>query len=306
MHWNDFGVIFQTNNLTPWIQSHAYVPTAIELPDRIRVFAAFWDAKQHGRIGYIDCCKNQPQQPIGYSTRPIIHDTAPSAFDSHGMTPLSIIKEVDHVRLYYAGWHLNHNKQDRYTLYTGLLIGDNNCEDFKHYSENLLLGPRNSQETVRTMGHVLKAFDRYYAWVATSAGTTHDNGKVRPIYDLYVLQSPDGLNWSSQQKLALKHKKEEILGYGRSAIWLNSKHQFEGLFSVRKWNGSYSSLLYATSHDGTHWSELTDTGKAFTPSMTCDSQSEVAFPNIIRQKGRLLMFYNGNNFGKDGLRLAIL
>ena len=51
MSWHDYGLIFKVNNLADWIVSHAYVPTAIALDDRIRVFVAFLDAYKFGRLG---------------------------------------------------------------------------------------------------------------------------------------------------------------------------------------------------------------------------------------------------------------
>ena len=50
MSWTDLGLIFRVDRLSEWAQSHAYVPTALDLGDRIRVYVAFWDADKHGRV----------------------------------------------------------------------------------------------------------------------------------------------------------------------------------------------------------------------------------------------------------------
>lgn len=44
MRWDKLGVVFNVQGRSAWMHSHAYLPTAIVLEDRIRVFLAFRDA----------------------------------------------------------------------------------------------------------------------------------------------------------------------------------------------------------------------------------------------------------------------
>src|SRR5436853_5132191 len=104
MSWTDLGLIFRVERLSNWAQSHAYVPTALDLGDRIRVYAAFWDAHKHGRLGYIDVDGDDPTKVLSFSSQPILADAGPGCFDSNGVTPLSIVRDGSTLRLYYAGW----------------------------------------------------------------------------------------------------------------------------------------------------------------------------------------------------------
>ena len=305
LSWTDYGVIFPVNNLESWAKSHAYVPTAIELDETIRVFVAFLSGKKHGRLGYVDVCRHDPRQIRGYSKSPVIEDAPEGYFDANGVTPLGIVREQDTMRLYYAGWEVVPDPLVRYRLQTGLLLGDPVKSYFKRYGVSPVIATRQVEENVRTGGCILKLPDGYHCWLATQKGSTSHMGKVLPVYDLEYLHSEDGLVWPEAQTNVFSHKPNEILGYGRSAIWLNEKHEFEGLFSVRNWDGNYTDIMYATSLDGIVWSSLSRSGMAFCAEMTCDGQTSVSFPNIIQQENRKLMFYNGNDFGREGLRLAI-
>ena len=68
-----------------WAQSHAYIPTPLVLPDRIRVFIAFWDNQQVGRIGYVDVNKNNPLKIINISSSPVLDIGEPGTFDDNGV-----------------------------------------------------------------------------------------------------------------------------------------------------------------------------------------------------------------------------
>ncbi len=89
MNWERLGRIFNANGQTKWMQSHAYLPTAYEIDaDRIRVFLAFRDEHQVGRLGWIDVSSSDPTHAIGFSERPALDVGRPGAFDDNGVTPL--------------------------------------------------------------------------------------------------------------------------------------------------------------------------------------------------------------------------
>lgn len=302
MAWQDLGIIFKVNNLFPWAVSHCYVPTAIAMNDYIRIFAAFWDANMYGRLGYVDVCSQDPRKVIRVSAEPIMADATPGAFDQDGVTPLSALKLNNQIRLYYAGWKKYNLENKRYTLFTGLATSTSN-DQFIRYSNACILGPRNASDHLRTGCMVMQDGNIWRNWFAAFEKTIIINGKSTPAYNLSVAVSNDGINWD-RETVVFPLIEGSIMGYGRSAIWMQN-NIYHGLFPVRSWNGKYSDILYSTSNDAINWQPLSKDGMAFTASHTCDQQTDVCFPSIIEQENRILMFYNGNNFGKDGLRLAI-
>lgn len=305
MSWQDLGVIFAVNNLSNWAASHCYVPTAIQLHDRIRVYASFWDQNKYGRLGYVDVAIDDPTEVIGYSPAPILEDSKIGLFDCDGVTPLSlVVNSNEDIRLYYAGWQKFDLPNKRYTLYTGLATSDNNATVFKRHTQNAIIGPRNHDDLVRTAGVVRNDDGLWRTWFASYNKTVAINNKLTPCYNLNTMSSADGIHWNNDEKTVFEVVDNAIMGYGRSAIW-QDKNTYHGLFSARSWDAKYYNMLYSTSQDGITWQPLSSDGMAFTVKHTCDNQTEVCFPSIIRQENRTLMFYNGNDFGKEGLRLAI-
>ncbi|MDH5723732.1 MAG: hypothetical protein OEY94_10495 [Alphaproteobacteria bacterium] len=313
MSWKDYGVIFKVDDLAPWAKSHFYVPTAISLGDVIRVYGAFWDENNYGRLGYVDLDANDPSKVIEFSRKPILDDAPQGLFDCDGVTPLSIVKEDDELRIYYAGWQKFNQTDKRYTIFTGLVISYDNGLTFQRFSNDPVIGPRTDKETVRTGGFTQifqgnNASEHVWrTWIATHVKDVDLNGKVTPAYNLETMISKDGKEWPDKQEVVFPIKENEILGYGRSAIWKDDVvGKFKGLFSVRSWDARYYGIYYSESYDGLEWDELSlDNRMSFSVSDTCDNQSEVCFPSLIHQDNRIFMFYNGNDFGKEGLRLAI-
>ncbi|OSQ48365.1 hypothetical protein [Thalassospira alkalitolerans] len=304
MAWIDKGLIFRVDRLEPWAFSHAYVPTTLLLRDRIRVYVAFWDQGHRGRLGYVDVSLSDPSVVMGYGQKPLVEDSV-GGFDCDGVTPLSIVKNNSEVWLYYAGWKRDANPEIRYRIFVGLLIGDADGSRFERFSDKPILGPRHDREYLRTGGFIMREHGKYRCWLATQKGIHHDHGKALPVYDLEYVASNDGIVWPEDQLAIFRHQPGKVLGYGRCAIWRTLKGGYEGLFPVRGWDGRYLNMLYSQSPDGTKWSELTSDGKAFDHMMTIDGQSSVSFPSVVHLGEEIAMFYNGDDFGREGLRLAI-
>ncbi|MDP9195309.1 MAG: glucosyl hydrolase [Pseudomonadota bacterium] len=303
MSWQDLGVIFPVSQLSDWAASHAYVPTAIALDDRIRVFVAFWDANRTGRPGFIDVDPEDPRKILGYSPRPLIPDSEPGCFDCDGITPLSVVRDGTGLRLYYAGWR-RLDTEARYTLFTGLAFSHDRGLSFQRHDRHPVIGPNTPGCTVRTGGVVLHDQGKWRCWYAEYQGQITVGDKTVPSYQLSTMDSADGIHWPDTSRMVFPVRPGHIFGYGRSAIW-KEQGQYHGLFSIRHVDGGYRYMGYATSPDGYTWTEPGQEGMAFSAEDTLDGQKEVCFPGLIFQNGRIIMFYNGNDFGRAGLRAAI-
>ncbi len=303
MVWKDYGVIFHSIHKKNWIHSHSYVPTAIVLKDRIRIFVAFWDKYQIGRIGYIDVDIYNPEHVIGYSKSPALDVGVNNQFDEHGVTPLSIVHDGYNYRLYYVGWKKLKNKKHRYTLFMGLALSQD-AISFKRYQYNPIIGPTKSNAYCRAGGYFLKQKNYWQCWYAEYQDLVHINNKYVPQYDLCYMISEDGINWPDTSTTIFKSGINKIFGYGRSSIW-QEKSIWNALFVKRHINKGYYDFEYAMSHNGINWLPQKNQLYNFDSSYTLDDQSSISFPNIINIQQQKYLFYNGNNFGQDGLRLAI-
>jgi hypothetical protein len=141
-------------------------------------------------------------------------------------------------------------------------------------------------------------------WFADFVENTMIGGKVTPSYSLSVIESDDGISWPDVG-IKVFDVNDQIFGYGRSAIW-REDDRYIGLFPIRYRDGGYRNIEYSESSDGIRWNPLSMSRFAFGPQHTCDRQQEVCFPSVIRQESQIILFYNGNQFGRDGLRCAVI
>ncbi len=304
MSWQDLGLIFRVNKQSHWMQSHAYVPTALDLEDRIRVYIAAWDEQKYGRLGYIDVHPHNPTEILGISEKPILEDAKTGSFDEHGVTPLSVIKYKDEIRLYYAGWQQVDDPYVRYKLFMGLCISECQGDKFVRFSEAPVVGPTNQNYIFRSGGFFLHEKNNWHCWYGEHVDQVEYDGKLGPRYSLNYMSSPDGLNWPSQSTPSLPIADGRINGYGRGNVWVKNDI-YNALFSVRGSDGLYRKIIRLQSKDKINWTEKTNDDFEFTPARTLDNQNEVCFPNLIFRQDKIIMFYNGNEFGREGLRAAI-
>jgi hypothetical protein len=278
--------------------SHGYVPTACVRDDRIRVFAAFWDEHRIGRIGYVDLDPHDPTRVIGHSNSPVLDVGAPGAFDEHGTTPMSVVADGDTMRLYYAGWQ--RSASVRYFLFTGLAVSHDGGGHFVRMSDVPVLDRQSGHFLVRT-GFIARHGDIWKAWIAQSDGMIDVAGKPTPAYSLGYLESADGVAWPATSELCFPQGQDGIFGYGRSAIW-NDADGYHAMLSVRRHSGYR--IEYAASRDGIHWATPGAGGFSLLPADTLDDQAETMFPSVVRVDDDLYVFYNGDDFGRDGVRCA--
>jgi hypothetical protein len=298
MPWNDLGVVFQACGQQPWMRSHAYVPTACLQGDRIRVFAAFWDENNTGRVGFVDLRSHDPTSVIGYSREPVLDIGAPGSFDEHGTTPMAVVADGDALKLYYAGWQ--RSPTVRYLIFTGLAVSEDEGASFARVSDVPILDRVPGHHLVRT-GFIDRHGPVWKAWIAESEGLAKIAGKMVPSYSLNYIESADGLSWPSRSRTCFSQGSDGIFGYGRSCIWRDSEG-YHAMLSVRRAMGYR--IEYARSEDGETWTSPGLDGFALLPDHTIPTQAETMFPSVVRVAGVLYAFYNGDAFGREGMRCA--
>lgn len=305
--WKRKGIIFKPDGKYSWMNSHAYLPTALLLDDRIRVFVSFWDTNKIGRIGFIDVEIDDPTKVIGYSKEPVLDIGKSGQFDEHGVTPLSVIHDdSDQLRLYYAGWQ--RDNQVRYFLFTGLATSHDNGLSFNRFSETPVIDRTNNLWQVRTGGCFLHFNDVWHTWYAEFSGQSlNRQGKLIPNYNWSYMHSDDGILWPERGQVCLKSIPGEIHGYGRASILQTNQEGFHAWLSIRTATYGYR-IGYTQSNDGIHWSEVDFEKKGLLPRQSGFDSEETSFASIINsptKESELIMFYNGREYGKDGLAVAL-
>lgn len=300
--WERLGRVYHETGNGSWRASHAYIPTAyLVSPDRVRVFLAFRDRDNMGRIGYVDVSASDPTQVLAVSEKPSLDLGKAGMFDEHGVSPLSLVFYGSNLYLFYAGWQ--RSESVRYLLFTGMAKSTDDGVTFDRCSEAPILDRRSGELLVRTGGFVYQHSDRWvFAYMGGSAQMTI-NGKPTPTYDMMVLTSLSPINWQGGGRRSLVPRRPEEFGFGRP--WVISEGGVCRMWlSVRNSTQGYD-LAYAESKNGTDWHRLDNMLRFEGPDESWESETR-SFASIVDTQAGRFMFYNGNDYGATGFGVARL
>lgn len=257
------------------------------------------DKNGMSRIGYLDIDPNNPLEVIALSDKPCLDLGNVGYFDEHGVVPCAITKINDKFAMYYAGYQ--QGKSVRFFAYSGLALSDDGITFNRH--QNVPILERSNDEILfRVIHSILPDKNGWRVWYG--AGNHFGDGlkKTLPTYNIYTMHSEDAIHYPRKGELALEAKGEEYR-VGRPYVFKhkNGYLMFYGYGSEQK---PYKIGL-ASSVDGKKWDRIDDSvifKKGFD-----DSDNEMqAYPSLVEVNGNFLFFYNGNNYGFDGMCCASL
>jgi len=300
--WERLGRVYHELGNGTWRASHAYIPTAfLASPERVRVILAFRDQRGMGRIGYVDVNALNPTEVVAVSEVPSLDLGGPGAFDEHGVSPLSLVRQGSTLYLFYAGWQ--RSESVRYFLFTGLAKSTDDGASFERCSAAPILDRRDGELLVRTGGYV---FEHGGIWIFAYMGGSSQmiiSGKPTPTYDLMTMTSATPLAWQGAGRRAIVPHRPAEFGFGRP--WIISEHGLCRMWlSVRDSSRGYG-LTYAESSDGIEWRRLDGALKFIGPQQEWDSSNK-AFASLVDTRAGRFMFYNGNDYGATGFGVARL
>jgi hypothetical protein len=299
--WEKLGPVFALEGARPdWMRSHAYLPTALVLGDAIRVFMAFRDEHNVGRMGWVDFSADGQFEVLGISERPCLDVGRPGAFDDNGVSPTAVVRDEDGaLRCYYAGWQLT--PRARYLLFTGAAASTDDGLSFTRLSETPVFERSSDELIVRSGAFVARDRGVWKAWYAAGSDLVQVGGQATPTYDLAYMESADGLLWPPAGQKTLRPKAPDEFGFGRSFVEAR-----DGLYhlwySLRSRTYGYY-IGYGVSADGQSWTRYEADGGLMPSPSGWDSEM-VGFPSIVDTPAGRFMFYNGNGYGATGVGVA--
>jgi hypothetical protein len=299
--WTKLGRVYVAPGAQDWAQTHAYLPTALALPDdRIRVFVAFLDEQRVGRIGFVDVDSRDPTRVIEVAGTPALDIGAAGEFDDHGVSPLSVFRRGAEVWLYYAGWQLG--TRIPYFLFTGLAVSRDEGRTFTRHARVPVFPRTDAEPTLRSGTFVMPDEGRFRAWYASGEGWIESGGKQMPTYELRYAESEDGLAWPARGEPCLVPRAPDEFGFGRPFL-----REEDGLlrmwYSIRSLSMGYR-LGYAESRDGRNWTRLDDEVGIDVSESGWDSEM-IHCAWVQQTEHGEYLFYNGNGYGETGFGVAV-
>jgi len=304
MKWRKLGLVWGPDGASKWAKSHAMLPTPIIQSDgSIRVFVTCCDAGNVGRPGFVDISQDDPTRVLRESRDPVLDIGRPGTFDENGAAALSVVQVGEScLRMYFVGFELG--TRIRYRLLTGLAESMDGGQTFKRIRCTPVLERSDAELYFRCGNHVVIEGKRHRMWYVAGSEWTEVNGKLMPVYVVKYLESSDGIDWEDEGRMCLDVSDADEHGFGRP--WVRRTNAgYEMFLSVRRRSlGSYR-LAYAVSDDGMNWRRRDHELGLDVSEQGFDSDA-IMYSAVCSTRAGTFLFYNGNDFGRDGFAVAVL
>ena len=272
-------------------------PTPEDLGEgNFRIYYSGRNIQNQSHIAWVDVSLNHPFCITRYSDCPILLPGDLGCFDDNGVTPSCVLDIGNGEKaLYYIGW--NPGSTVRIHLFGGLAISTDGGRSFNRWSRAPIIERSRTDPFLNTAPWVVRAEHEYRMYYVSGCGWRH---KDLPRYNIKMGRSRDGKVWQRDGQVCIDLGDESENALARPYV----------VFEDNLWKmwfahkGEKYRIGYAESLDGIAWTRRDDLAGIDVSPSGFDSDM-IEYAAVVRHDGRRFMFYNGNNYGVDGIGLAV-
>lgn len=296
MEWEKVGLVIRPDRKLWWARSHAMVPVPEQLQGSLyKIYFSSRDKNNRSHIGFAVLDLLKPEQIIDFSSEPVLAPGELGCFDDNGVTPSCIINANGRKLLYYIGW--NPGSTVRVHLFGGLAISDDGGATFTRYSRAPILERTRVDPFLNTAPNVVREDGIWRMYYVAGTGWAH---KDLPRYHIKYASSRDGLQWQRDGHVCIDFASAAENALARP--WVIKEGGIYKMWFAHK--GEAYRIGYAESADGINW-QRNDTLAGISVSPAGWDSEMIEYAAVVDYQGRKFMFYNGNNYGFDGIGLAL-
>jgi hypothetical protein len=297
MKWKKLGLIIRPVREYDWMVTHAMVPVAeLRSQDIYRIYFCGRDLYNRSLIGYAEIDLNNPFIVLKYSEKPVLGLGMLGCFDDNGVTPSWIVNHGGKKYLYYIGW--NRGATVRMHLVAGLAVSMDGGESFQRVKRVPILDRTDGEPyTLNTAPCVLVEDGLWRMWYVSCVEWVH---KDLPRYNIKYAESNDGVIWNRQGVVCIDFASPKENALARPCV-IKEDGTYKMWFSYK---GENYRIGYAESYDGIRWKRSDEEVGIDVSPEGWDSQM-IEYSYIFEHKRVKYMLYNGNDYGREGVGIAI-
>ena len=286
-------------------EHHSQVPVVDEYDNFYRIY---YSTRIDGKSNpmFIDVDKNNLSNIINKSTEPILTLGNRGSFDWAGIMPTEIITVNNIKYLYYIGWSLRVDVPYHNNL--GLAISRDNGNTWEKYSKGPVLSTSHLEPGYIGTVSILIEDNIWRMWYLSCLNWIESDLGMEPTYDIKYAESNDGINWKPQGITCIPLDNDEGGISSQRVLKLNDEYHMwysvRNKLDYRKNTDNSYKIKKSTSKDGINWIKSNKIELDIDLNSNWDNIM-VCYPFIIEDNNNLIMFYNGNEFGKTGIGYAI-
>lgn len=312
--WKKLGKIFTPQEVggRPWLQEFAQAPATLVFDEFVRVYfscrpAADAKGQYVSYSAYVDLDRSDLFRVLRVSEQPILSLGGLGEFDEFGTYPVSVIRDGDNVRAYYAGW--TRCESVPFNVAIGLAISTDAGQTFKKAGTGPVLSYSLDEPFVLSGPKIRRFDDLWMLWYIAGRKWKMIDGRAEPVYKIRMATSVDGISWTKLNRDLIESRIEEDEAQASPDVFFANGcyHMFfcyRYSSDYRGKDGGYR-IGYATSSNLTDW--VRDDSKAgITISDTGWDAEMISYPHVFALDGQTYLAYLGNQVGRHGFGLAVL
>jgi hypothetical protein len=299
MSWNKLGLVFDVPGKADWIKSHAWVPTPDKLEgDLYKVYFAGRNADNLSQIGHFVIDITAPNNIVEVSQKPDLELGELGTFDDSAVIPSWIVDHEGTKYMYYIGW--TQGRRVPYFSNIGLAISEDGGATYSKYSQGPLVD-RNDVDPYMTASPCVRIENGIWRlWYLSNTQWTPGSEGPMPRYHIKYAESTDGINWRREGTVCIDFKNDEEYAIARPCV-IHEDGKYKMWYSYR---GDSYRIGYAESNDGIKWERQDEQAGIDVSPAGWDSEM-IEYAYVFSHNDADYMLYNGNNYGYEGIGLAI-
>ncbi|MDH3375804.1 MAG: glycosylase [Gammaproteobacteria bacterium] len=312
--WKKLGKVFTPQEVEgrSWLREFAQAPATLVFDGFVRVyFSCRPPADENGQYisysAFVDLDYADRFKVKYVSKQPILSLGGLGEFDEFGTYPVSVIRDGDEVRAYYAGW--TRCESVPFNVAIGMAISRDGGETFTKLGNGPVLSYSPDEPFILGGPKIRRFNDTWYLWYIAGRKWKMFEGRAEPVYKIRMASSSDGIRWTKVNKDLIENRIEEDEAQASPDV-IYASGRYHMFFCYRrstnyrcKENGYR--IGYASSTNLTDW--VRDDAKAGIDVSENEWDAEmVSYPHVFELNGATYLAYLGNQVGRHGFGLAAL
>jgi hypothetical protein len=296
--WRRLGRLAFDTSAATWAVTHAALPVAEAAGDEgWTVYLSLRDGDGRARIGRAPLTLTGTPRLGPLDPEPVLDLGRLGAFDDSGVTTSCLVTSGDIRYLYYTGW--SRGVTVPFYLAAGLATSTAGGP-FERVSPAPLLDRSAVDPFLTASPCVLIDDGRWRMWYVSGTGWSPSPAGPRHAYHIRYAESPDGRSWSRTGEVAIDYDSPDEHAFARPCV-VRDHDRYRMWFSVR---GTGYRIGYAESSDGRRWHRRDDEC-GLGPGDEAWENATVEYPWVFDWRGARYLLYNGNQYGRTGVGLAV-
>jgi hypothetical protein len=281
-----------------WAATHAALPVVEPFgASRFALYLSLRDRDGRARIGRCALTMSDVPQLEPLEADPVLDLGPLGAFDDSGVTTSCVVTVGSDRFLYYTGW--SRGVTVPFYLAASVAISQGGGA-FERWSLAPLLERSAVDPFLTASPFVVIGHGRWRMWYVSATEWRNTGAGPRHYYHIRYAESADGFTWHRDGRVAVDYASDDEHAFARPWV-VHDDDRYRMWFAVR---GARYRIAFAESEDGLTWTRRETLG--LTAGAEEWESEMVEYPCVFDWNGRRYMLYNGNDYGRSGLGLAVL